>query len=226
MQPQAQCIPPRMRRRASPLTRAIADAYDEATQQTGAAETRWAAVLGSSAGEIATMLQVLEQMSTEGQYVSPTRFVGSVHNAAAGQLSLATQNRCPSTSIAAHFDTPAMALVEGVSQVLFHDHPVVVACGDDASPEAFIPSTDSWPLFAAAVVLMPVARAMAAPRITLPTITAATLPLCEPATELHRNPSGGLLHLIRAVHLAQSGRVRLDAGRGRGFSTSIVWPDA
>lgn len=70
-------------------------------------------VFGSAYGEMATTIQLLDLQATTGQS-SPLRFQHSVHNTAAGILSIATQNSGFSTSVAAGMDTTAMALLEAM----------------------------------------------------------------------------------------------------------------
>jgi hypothetical protein len=52
-----------------------------------------------------------------------------------------------------------------------------------------------------------------------PTLTAADLP-----RGLAQNPQAGLLDLIDVLRQSQSGSVRLDRGRGRGYCIEIVQP--
>jgi hypothetical protein len=81
------------------------------------------------------MLDLLEQMIRGAdEDFSPMKFAVSVHNAAAGLVSISTHNRAFTTSVAADHDTPAMALLEGIGAMAALDRPAVV-CGDEAAPE-------------------------------------------------------------------------------------------
>src|SRR5262249_16321909 len=111
----------KLRRRGSPLVNMIADPATPASPARAAAppgpgEGRARAavavaglriVVGSAFGEIATLVEMLDEREGDG-IVSPLRFQNSVHNAAAGHLSIAHKNRTPATSLAAGNDTVAM----------------------------------------------------------------------------------------------------------------------
>ena len=144
IEPKAAFIPARHRRRSSRFTKALAEAYTEALTQ---AAEGWgdavhpasvASVFGSALGEASTMIGLLEQMWTDEGALSPMRFVTSVHNTAAGLMSIAGQNRGFTTSIGADFDTPAMGLTEGIGLVLAKEQYVLVCCGDEAVPEHLV----------------------------------------------------------------------------------------
>jgi hypothetical protein len=217
-------VKPRDRRRMSALSKALADAYAEALAAAGLASSGAASVFGSALGEAATMIGLLDQMWSEGGALSPMRFVSSVHNAAAGVVSIAAQNQGFTTSLGADYDTPAMALVEGLGFVLARGEPVVVCCGDEPVPGELVPEELRWALLAAAVALAPVEAAPpGSARIAL-SAAAPTLPPCGAPTAIARNPNVGLLDLIDALHHRREGVLRLDRGRGRGFSVELRIP--
>ena len=62
--------------------------------------------------------------------MSPLRFAGSVHNAASGQIAIATQNQGFTTSIAAGLDTLAMAIVEAQALLQTGEPEVLILLGD------------------------------------------------------------------------------------------------
>ena len=164
--PDASLVPARQRRRASLLSKAFAHAYAEALQVSGVAAPEVASVFGSALGEASTMIGLLDQMWSEAAMLSPMKFATSVHNAASGLLSIATENRGFTTSLGADFDTPAMALMEGLGLVAARRTPVVVCCGDEAPPDELVPDGAGWSLLCAAIVLAPIDAAPAdAPRL-------------------------------------------------------------
>jgi hypothetical protein len=73
----------------------------------------------------------------EDALLSPLRFQTSVHNAAAGQISIALQHRGFATSLAAGDDTFLMALIEAQSWIDCHGGDVLVVVADEALPEPF-----------------------------------------------------------------------------------------
>jgi hypothetical protein len=223
-EPVGSLVKPRDRRRMSALSKALADAYGEALAGSGFAPGHVASVFGSALGEAATMIGLLDQMWSESGALSPMRFVSSVHNAAAGVVSIATENQGFTTSLGADFDTPAMALVEGMGAVLARGEPVIVCCGDEPVPGEIVPEELRWALLAAAVALAPVdAAPPGSVRIAL-SREAPTLAPCEAPTLLARNPNVGLLDLIDAIRCGRHGVLRLDRGRGQGFAVELRAP--
>jgi hypothetical protein len=223
-QPTAALLDKHSRRRASPLTKALADVYQEALLQAALDATRVASVFGMALGEASTMIGLLDQMWKKDGSLSPMRFAASVHNAAAGVVSIGTKNTGFTTSIGADFDTPAMALCEALA-IASCGEPVIVACGDEAAPTDLVTDEQGWDCLTCALALVPVEQAdakwaqLSAPFRGKPTLTAADLP-----RGLAQNPQAGLLDLIDALRQGQSGSVRLDRGRGHCYCIEIVQP--
>src|SRR5262249_1924560 len=104
----------KMRRRAGLLGNMAARGRAQAAAQAGVPLSRARIVVGSAFGELGTMVEMLDEREGDG-VLSPLRFQNSVHNAAAGQLSIANKNRAPATSLAAGNDTVATALLEAMT---------------------------------------------------------------------------------------------------------------
>jgi len=151
------------RRRASPLDRALADTVAAAILHAGVDPTTVPVVVGSSIGEAATMIGLLDEMWRHHNPMSPADFTMSVHNAASGLISISNKNRGMTTSIAADHDTPAAALLEGIGLVLTRGAPVVVACGDEPAPPTLVQHAPPWSMLTAAVVLAPFAEVRIVP---------------------------------------------------------------
>jgi hypothetical protein len=226
--PTGELIDARTRRRASPFTRALADAYGQALSAgrfgKGLDASTVGAVFGSALGEVGTMIALLDQMWRGDGALSPMRFATSVHNAASGVVSITTKNRGFTTSIGADFDTPAMALVEAFAYCVTHDQPVIVVCGDEAAPGNLVSGLEGgWEMLTAAVALVPLSRATAAmPRLRGPVASAPSLPGAEAPPVLANNPVAGLLDLVDALGRGRRGVARLDRGRGRGVCFEIL----
>lgn len=232
--PKAALVPTRQRRRASILSKAFADAYAEALAISDVDASQVASVFGSALGEAGTMIGLLDQMWSAVATLSPMKFATSVHNAASGIISIATENRGFTTSLGADFDTPAMALFEGMGLVLAENRPVIICCGDEAPPKELAPEGAEWSLLAAAIALAPVGQAPEAPRLSDLRIASATLAPpshgnTSPGTPslhaaLERNPNMGLLDLVTTLSRGKTGTLCLDRGAGRGFSVVIESP--
>lgn len=223
LKPSGSLVPARQRRRASGLSRAMADAYRDAVEAAAVDPAEVASVFGSALGEADTMIELLDQMWSEQPVLSPMKFATSVHNAASGTISIATGNMGYTTSIGADYDTPAMALVEAIGWAVARGEPVVVCCADEAPPEDLVPEGRGWSLMAAALALGPVGpeTADATPRLGLPAPGEVTIAAPELPAPLARNPVVGLLDLVSAIAEARSGRVALDRGDGRGYVAGI-----
>lgn len=224
--PTGEMVPPRQRRRTSPLTKAFADAFSEATGSTGLDLTSVASVFGSAIGEASTMIGLLNQMWSKPANLSPMKFATSVHNAASGVISIASANRGMTTAIGADYDTPAMSLLEGIGLVLDRGEAVVVCCGDEAPPPDLVPKGVEWSLMAAAIALGPTSEALPArPQLSQLGIAEPTLfsqaGAGEAGERVDRNPNIGLLDLVVAIHNGSAGVVRLDRGTGRGYSIRL-----
>lgn len=220
-------VPLRERRRASPLSRALADAYAGALERAALDPKQVASVFGSALGEVSTMIALLDQMWSAATPLSPMKFATSVHNAASGTISIATANRGFTTSIGADYDTPAMGLLEGIAFVQRHGVPAVVCCGDEAPPENLVPEGVAWSLLSVAVALCPVEQAPAgSPQLSDLTCgegraALPILPAPATATALGRNPNAGLFDLAVALERGDEGRLRLDRGPGRGYRVTL-----
>ena len=230
--PKAEIVPARQRRRASPLSKALADAYAEVLEATELKPSLVASVFGSAIGEASTMIGLLDQMWDDSAMFSPMRFATSVHNAASGMISIATDNRGMTTAIGADYDTPAMALLEGIGLAVARGESVIVCCGDEAPPEDLVPEGAGWALMTAAIALCPSSQAPASsPRLSDLAIAPANLsppeaPARTSATAtsleaIERNPNIGFLDLAVAIRSGTEGVLRLDRGAGRGFSIRL-----
>lgn len=131
--PTASLLPARAHARASLLTRMLCEATAQATRGAEIEPGAVATVFGSSHGEIQRMMELVT--TPTDRPVSPLRFQVSVHNAAAGLLSIATGNRGFSTSVSAGDDTLLAALWEAAALLHERGGQVVVAVGDERVPE-------------------------------------------------------------------------------------------
>lgn len=226
--PDASLIPRRQRRRASLLSKAFAHAYAQALEQAGLDGEQVASVFGSALGEAATMVALLDQMWSAEAPLSPMRFATSVHNTASGMVSIATGNRGFTTSMGADFDTPAMALLEGIGLVHTTGRPVVVCCCDEAPPAGLVTGRRPWALLAVAIAIGPAETASTETSSRLSGLALEPGEWSPPEMDgaIDDNPAVGLLDLARAIHAGHSGRVALDRGPGRGYSIHVDGPDA
>lgn len=165
-------VEPMLRRRLGPLARM---ALDVATRCLGE-RTGIPMVFASRHGELERTLGLLRELAAAGP-LSPTAFSLSVHNAAAGVLSIARQDMAASTAIAAGEASFGQALIEAASRLAASpEKPVLMVYADDPIPAEyarFVAGTES--AHAIGLLLEASARKHIEMRITpQPQTTAAT----------------------------------------------------
>lgn len=220
--PSGELLDKHSRRRASDMTKACADAYRQALVQAGFDPLEVGAVFGSALGEASTTIGLLDQLWRGPGMLSPMRFAASVHNTAAGVVSIGTKNTGFTTALGADHDTPAMALLEGMAFAHVHETPVIVVCADEAAPENLVSGDEGWEFLSCAIALAPPARVPPdAPRISAPVLGAAGWVPADLPKGLAQNPVVGLLDLIAGLAQPGVSAVRLDRGRGHAYGVQI-----
>ncbi len=131
-------IDARSKRGSSRFARMMTDVVVQAASAASFDLQKVATVYASAWGEMDIMTALFEQMHVGDQGLSPLRFKHSVHNAASGMLSIATNNRSFSTAIAGGARTLEQAFVEALALLATSEQEVVVAIGDDKLPEPFV----------------------------------------------------------------------------------------
>ena len=205
------------RRRASQMGRAIGDAASGALAQADADPATTPVIVGSSIGEASAMIGLLDQMWRARAPMSPAVFTVSVHNAASGLLSISMKNKGYTTSIAADYDTPAAALLEGIGLLATGHQTVCCVCADEDSPRSLLEHAPHWDMLAGAVVLTRADAPGARAQLTIEAGGAADLTPADVADAFAHNPQVGMLDLIDAVQRGAVGTLRLDRGIGRGY---------
>ncbi len=219
--PSGASIERRSRRRASPLCRALADSYETAATQAGIDKSTTSSVFGSALGEVTTMLGLLDEMSRH-EPLSPMAFATSVHSAAAGTMSISAKNRGFTTSISAYHDTPGTALFEATGLLKSLGLPVMIACGDQRSPDRFVSDEHAFDMLAVAIALIPPGtEATPVAKLSVPHLGEPTVPVADVPPRLGRNPQAGLLDLAAALLAGHTGVVGLDRGRGTGWCVTV-----
>jgi len=214
--PRAQLLPARMRGRASLLTALFADVVEQATHAAALDPRNLPMIFASAYGEMGTTLALLEQLSAGAGQLSPAKFQASVHNTAAGQLSIALGNPQFSTALAAGYDTLAMALLEAWAWLEDKPASLVLACADEGASAPLQPSTRYAPR-AAAFVLSNVVSEGALAQLELPV---ARLEASGVAGE-PGNPCAPALALARAVFSGTRATLDLNPGGACSYSVTV-----
>ncbi|HEX7671011.1 MAG TPA: beta-ketoacyl-ACP synthase [Polyangiaceae bacterium] len=224
-EPPAELLGVRARGRASLLTRMFAEVIGQVGAQSSVDLASVPVVFGSAYGEVGTTVRLLEELEGKRVLLSPLRFQASVHNTAAGVLSIETQNRAFSTCIAAGRYTAAMALFEAIAWLGVQGGEVIVALADEAS--VAFPSPER-PHPAVAMALHLVAREHEPPRASAGRLSSlrktAHQPSLDNADPRALNPAAGTLDLMRSVALRRYGVVPLVQGAGPGWLVDFAPP--
>ena len=144
-------LPPLARRRLSKGSRLAIECSLEAL----GGEAPACIVFASRHAELPRCEQLLGMLA-RGEPLSPAAFTMSVHNAAAGSLTILAKCRAPHVSIAAGEETFSMALLEAFAALSESGGPVLLTAFENAMPPllggSFAASGPAWP-WAAALVL-------------------------------------------------------------------------
>jgi len=199
VEPKAALIPPKLARRASFLSRMAAEVASQAAAGVDLSLVR--TVHASAYGEVQT-LEVLLNMLYDDGVLSPARFHNSVHNTAAGHLSIATGNRAFSTTIAAGADTVAMGLFEAMALLQDSGEDVLVLFADEA------PGPFGLAAFQSLAIALHLTAKPKGPKLSRPH-RAESASAYEPPAAFAHNPIAPALALLDAVRLRKSGPVAL-----------------
>ena len=215
--PEAAILPAAVRRRTTLQTRAAAEVFGQVLADSGADPRTISTVFGSAWGETSALLDILKQMHSDDGAVSPIRFAGSVHNTAAGLLSIATENHGFTTSVAAGHHTVAMALVECAGLLATGTPEVIVVFSDIDPPTPLADRSAHCVPFAVAIALhlhdkLP-ARPSLAQLSNLRHGSGDTRTLGAFSADLSANPCASALLLASAILRGQGGVVAVSADR-------------
>ena len=215
--PPAELLPRRVRGRASLLTCMIAEVVARVAREGGADLTTVPLIVGSAYGEMATTAQLLAMMRSDDGALSPARFQASVHNAAAGAISIATANRGFSSCLSAGEGTGAAVLIEAHAWLAAHGGQVIVAAADESLPGFFAGRDRFGPL--ALSMLLDAAQGAGGMGCLGPPVHAAAAVQAGVSREASDeafalNPVAPLLTVLRAVRAGRNATVALPAGSG------------
>jgi hypothetical protein len=140
-----------LRRGLSDVTRLFMHAAKLALDDAGREPTHMHVIFASALGEIGTAEALLAE-AYDANGSSPARFRNSVHNTAAGLLSISTHNRLACTAIAAGWETVPMALCEAAAQLASQAETVLLVFAEERVPRALSDQHPHGPLGAAFVL--------------------------------------------------------------------------
>lgn len=215
--PMPSILPANERRRSSEIVRWSLEVAQEAVQNSRLSPKDMAAVFASSGGEVGILHKICQSLASPVPMVSPTLFHQSVHNAAAGYWSIASDSQRPSTSLACYDSSFCGGLLEAATLLVGVQEDLVLFAAYDI-PAPF-PLNETRPLiapFALAFVLgkhaLPMSMSMLDITLLLEPKTKATAMLDLPSLESLRlgNPAARGLPLLQAIAKNLNSSVYLD----------------
>jgi len=220
--PAAATLPPNERRRAPESVLLAVEVAGQAVAMSGRDAATLACVFASSHGDQPItdyMCATLAQVPAE---LSPIRFHNSVHNAAVGYWTIATDCHAPSTAVAAQRASFGAGLLEATSQVLTEQRAVLLVCSDTAGSGPLGEVTGCHQPFGCALVLAPRRSSATLARLDLQlTPPQPDTPLDEPlAGWRDDNPSAAGLPLLALLGRDQ-GRCQLAAAATLGLQIDM-----
>ena len=155
-------VPAMKRRRYSALTKMQLEAAFQAD-----APNSCRTIFSSRHGELHRTIGLLDNI-VEKEPLSPIAFSQSVHNTASGIYSILTDNRAPSTSIAAGEESLPQALIEAYAQLHEDPTPILLVFGDQPVPDIYTHFVDEIGLpLSLALVLKRYDESCDRPKLTL-----------------------------------------------------------
>jgi hypothetical protein len=211
-------LPSSERRRAGlPVKLALA-AAQEAFEAAGRDPVHTPTVFTSSSGDGDNVHAIFETLATARREISPTRFHNSVHNAAAGYFSIATQSRAPSTSLCGHDYSFAAGVLEAATQIAAGHEATMLVAYDQPYPEPLHSKRPLMGSFAVALAMARETTGRGLARVEMRLATDATEPtsMSDPALERLRAgiPAARALPLLAAIARGSVELIRLDYAGG------------
>lgn len=221
--PAAATLPANERRRAPESVLLAIEAAGQAVAMSGRDAATLACVFASSHGDQAITDYMCTTLARAPTELSPIRFHNSVHNAAVGYWTIATDCHAPSTAISAQDASFGAALLEAVSQAATEQHPVLLVCSDIVGSGPLGEVTGCGQPFGSALVLSPHPGASTLASLDLAVTTDnADTPLPEPLAGWRAaSPSAAGLPLLALLAGKTDGRCQLAAAAALGLQIDV-----
>ena len=154
--PSPTLLPPAERRRAPDGVAVALEVASEALATAAEIDpTTLATVFTSAHGDLAIVDYLCTTLATDPTALSPTRFHLSVHNAAAGNWSIATHDQAPSTALAGGEDSFALGLLEAATMAVAERRPVLLVAFDTPAAGLLARAAPNTALFGFAMIVAP-----------------------------------------------------------------------
>lgn len=183
-------------------------------------------VFASSYGDLAITDYMCSTLATAPHELSPVRFHNSVHNAPSGYWTIAAGCHAASTALSGWNASFGAALLEAAVQLQTEQEPVLLVAYDTESLGPLVEVSPSTPLFALALVLLPIsARRSDGMRLRLHCAAGANPATALPAgfEGLEQNPMArGALPLLHALACAAPTTLDLASGENAHLQVEVL----
>jgi Beta-ketoacyl synthase, N-terminal domain len=218
-------LPPAERRRLGRVVKLALAVGLQATSRAGVDPSILPAVFASSGGDGQNCHEICQALSLEERLISPTRFHNSVHNAAAGYWSIATDSKAASNAVCAFDASFAAGLLEAVTQVVVDQCRVLLVAYDAQYPQPLFAKRPISEAFGVAFVLAPAGLAGGAPlgRLTLAFCDSPADRMGAAAFESLRAsiPAARSLPLLYQLAVRRQAVVNIDYLDGRSLAVEV-----
>ncbi len=133
--PMPELLPAAERRRASDIVKLTLATSLEAIASAGLQSQNLPSVFSFSNGDGVNCHTICEMLASDDRQISPTRFHNSVHNAAAGYWSIATETMATSSVLCAFDASFGAGLLDALTQVIVDNTRCILMSSDTPYPE-------------------------------------------------------------------------------------------
>ncbi len=133
--PTPELLPAAERRRASDIVKLTLATSLEAIAAAGLQQENLPSVFTFSNGDGINCHSICEMLASNDRQISPTRFHNSVHNAAAGYWSIATETMATSSVLCAYDASFGAGLLDALTQVVVENTRCILMASDTPYPE-------------------------------------------------------------------------------------------
>ena len=219
-------IAPNERRRAPLSVKMAVEVMDQACRMAALEPSGIATVFASAIGDMQITDYMCRTLADAPRTISPTRFHNSVHNAATGYWSIATQSHSPASAVSGYSNSAWVAFLDGAIQAVEENIPVLVAVQEVAPPAPLQPIYEWTHPFAAAILLAPVgfcSSPIASVRLSVSgdSIESPQLPQI-PGIDLSGNFAARSISLLAAIEKERDAELRFPLSRYSSLSISIA----
>jgi hypothetical protein len=200
-------LPPAVRRRAPVSVKMAIEVMKQACDMAALNPREVATVYCSAMGDMQITDYICQTLAQNPELLSPTQFHNSVHNAATGYWTIATNAHSPATAISAYTYSASMAFLEAAVQAVDEELPVLLVTEEVQAPPALRFACPTNVPFAAAMVLAPVSEelpALARLRFETRAETVEWTGHSGLPDQLANIPSATLLSILAALAEAES----------------------